>query len=237
MKRILVGTMLALFATTALAGGPLPDAPHVAVHGHAERLVVPDKFVIELTVTKTSTSVPEAKSVVEQAVDKIMSVLAAGHVESKDVQATNLSIAPDYDYENGKSVFVGNEASRDIKATFYGLKSLGDFLAALPTGSEVRVKEISSSSTQAEHIKAELRGLAIAATKTKAEEMTTAYGLKVKGVYSISDTPPSSSFMDAGVVFDAPAAAAVDEPGSRSKLSEGKILVSEDVYTVFLIGS
>jgi len=237
MKKILIVMVLALFATTALAGGPLPDAPHVAVHGHSERLVVPDKFVVELTVTKTSASVPEAKSTVEQIVDRIMSVLAAAHVEAKDVQATNLSIGPDYDYESGKSVFKGNEASRDIKVSFFSLKSLGDFLAALPTGPEVRVKGVSSSSTQAESIKADLRRLAIAATKTKAVEMAAAYDLKVKGVFSISDTPPSSCFMDSGVVYDAPAAAADFDPSSRIKLSEGRILISEDVYTVFLIGS
>lgn len=219
-----------LMASSIAAADVLPGAPHLVVRGHAEREVRPDRFEVDITISRLGKSVAEIRSTVEGVTRQLVEQLQAAGLAETDIKATNLRIGAEFEYddETERRTFVGNEASREITARFAGLQDLYRFLADVPAGDEVRVGGVRSMLSRDAEIKLELLDEAVADSKRAADELASRYGQRITGVYSISDQP---------VAARAYALDRVQVTGSRigAVLSEGVVKVEKDVYVVFLM--
>jgi uncharacterized protein YggE len=220
-----------------LAAQSLPASPYVVVRGHAERSLAPDRFEVGITVQKSSLSTSEASAVVEEKTGQIVGNLKAVGLKPAQITATNISINPEYRYDNTtqRNVFTGNQVTRNISAKFNDKKSLQKFLAQVPAGEEIRLSGISPSLSTQKAVEAELLDAAVIDVKKQAETLLGKFGLKIIGIHSISQDAPSVGFEAKAMYRSMDAAAA--PPPLGDTLEEGQIMVSKDVYVVYLIAA
>jgi uncharacterized protein len=257
MSRWISRVLVALLALVpALAGAQvnaIPPAPHLLVKGHAEGSYIPDRFSIQLQVTVTD-MVPElARAKVEAHMQSIFAALKKNGALRDSTRASSLQIQPQNEYRDGRSVFVGTQVSRGVSATFDSLDKMRGFIAQLEAGAEVQVTGTDVWRSDIDQIRLDLRKRAMANSQEAARKIAAAYGLTIKGVYSVSEVAPDFAYginagswgsASAGGVPAPPAPPAVPEAvtvtGSRipdADLRTGSIKLQQDIYAVYLTSS
>lgn len=225
----------------------LPAAPHLLVRGHAEASYVPDRFSITLKVQVTDPIADTARQRVEDHMAVLFNALDKAGAMSGKTQASALQIGPDTEYRNGKSVFVGTRVFRSVVATFDSLPKLRAFLATLSAGAEVQVLGTRTGRSDMDAITQKLRQQAMANSQVSARQIAKAYGMRVTGVYSVSEVAPNFSYgIQAGswgaaspyaVALPAPPAPPAPPSAIPTDLRIGTEQAQQDIYAVYLIGS
>jgi uncharacterized protein YggE len=240
MKAKMISVLLGAFISAQLFAQALPSTPYVVVQGHAERTLAPDRFDINITVQTTSMSVSEASALVESKTSLIVQSLKALGLKPAQITATNISINPEYRYDNQsqKNTFIGNQVNRNISAKFHDKKSLQKFLAEIPAGETIRVSGISTSLSTQATVEAELLDAAAVDAKKQALDLLDKFGLKIIGIHTISQNIPSIGF-ESGAMYkrsmsDMVAAA---PPPLGDTMEAGMMTVNKDVYVVYLISA
>jgi uncharacterized protein YggE len=236
MKAKIIIVLLGAFISAQLFAQALPSAPYVVVRGHAERNLVPDRFEINIAVQKTSLDVGEASASVESKTGEMVRSLKALGLKPAQITATNISINPEYRYDQTtqKNVFIGNQVNRNITAKFDDKKTLQKFLAQVPAGEEIRIGGISSNLSTQKAVESELLDAAVADAKNQAIVLLDKFGQKVIGLYTVSQEAPSIGYESKAMYRSMDSAAA---PPLGETMEEGVITVNKDVYVVYLISA
>jgi hypothetical protein len=253
MRRLIAAFCVLLPMLAVAQINTLPSAPHLLVKGHAEVRVIPDRFTIRLNVDVTDMSPNTAREKVEAHVRQLFNALDRSGSLKKDTQASSLSIQPQTDYEDGKSVFKGTDVSRSIDATFDSLDKLRAFIAAVPADKEVQIGSIRTARSDVDAISSRLRSAAIQNSKDAAAQIANDYGMKIIGTYAVSEVAPDFAYgVQAGTwngpqvlqsvaVTGAVAPPAPPPPAEMSAkvlppaLRAGTQLMQQDIYAVYLI--
>lgn len=177
---------LVAFSTLSHANNSLPNNRHIAVVGNAQISATPDIAVIHLEVESVKGSSAEAKTDVDDRVNKLLAGLGKFKVDEKNVSASSISTAPVYSYgDNDKRVLDGYRASRNLKITLNKLDNLNalmDFALSVKIDEIDRVELKSSKETE---LKNEAAALAVADAKEKASILAKTFGATLGDVYSI----------------------------------------------------
>lgn len=181
--------MLPLAATAQV--NSLPSQPHLLVKGQAYRTVDLDRFIVDLKVSNTDLQPDLARKFVEERARSVLDGLRRNHVLMDSLYASSLSISPQSRYENGKSVFQGTRVERKIRGTFSSLKDVRAFLGGLEANENVQVLSMQSAYADAAKLRAELKREAATQSRESAQGLASAYGVRLTGIYSISDVAPS----------------------------------------------
>ncbi|PPU17859.1 SIMPL domain-containing protein [Xanthomonas arboricola] len=256
--RIFASLLMLPLAATAQVNS-LPSQPHLLVKGQAYRTVGPDRFIIDLKVSNTDLQPDLARKFVEERARSVLDGLRRNHVLMDSLYASSLSISPQSRYENGKSVFQGTRVERKIRGTFSSLKDVRAFLGGLEANENVQVLSMQSAYADAAKLRAELKREAATQSRESAQGLASAYGVRLTGIYSISDVAPSFAYGVEAGTWSAPAAPTPSSvvsppsppappppppppPGADGKvqglgesLLTGTITYTENIYAVFLI--
>src|SRR5690606_22181412 len=98
MRKWMSIALLSLSSAAAFAGTPLPDAPHVLVHGEGKVSVAPDSAVVTMVATHRSADAAEAKRVVDRAVNALLEAAPRFKVKPDEMSASDLALHEDVDY-------------------------------------------------------------------------------------------------------------------------------------------
>lgn len=232
MKRLMISLLLLLSPCVALAqANALPAAPHLLVKGHAQGRYVPDRFTIHLAVDVVNKAPAVARARVETHVKQILAALAKHGALSDRTRASTLAITPKAEMHNDVEVFMGTEVSRTVDATFDNADKLRDLLGELTTSEEVRINGLDVGRSDETALQNDLRKRAIADSQQSARQIADAYGLHIKGVYSVSETTPNFSYgINEGLAAVSVSANAVPEMALRV----GTIELEQEIYAVYL---
>lgn len=231
-----------LFAPTlAIAQvNALPSVPHLLVKGHAEGRYEPDRFTINLLVQATAKAPDAARAKVEAHMQQIFKALDSNGALRERTQASSLRIEPNTEYRDGKEVFLGTQVSRTASAVFDDLDKLRAFIGQVPANEEVRIQGTEMGCSDIDQIRLDLRKRAIANSRDTAKEIAAAYGLSVKGVYSVSEVAPDFSYGiraagGLGTVTVTGARMRASAPfAADTDLRVGTIDEKQDIYAVYL---
>lgn len=226
----------ALFSTQALAQA-LPSTPYVVVRGHAEREMRPDRYEINITVQKTSLNLNEASQTVESKTAGMVQSLKALGLKPEQITASNISVNPEYRYDQAtqKNVFIGNTVTRNLSAKFSERKALQKFIAEVPAGEEIRVGGIATSLSSQKAVESELLDAAVLDAQKQAALILDKFGQRITGVFTVSQEAPSIGFESKAMYRAMDVAAA--PPPLGGTMEDGTVMVSKDVYVVYLIAA
>ncbi|HTK33329.1 MAG TPA: SIMPL domain-containing protein [Candidatus Paceibacterota bacterium] len=209
---IFAGTVLSIYLialaigqlkSIAYIGSGVPATNTISVTGTGDTYAVPDVATFSFGVTQTSKTVSDAQT---KATDKINAALKAvrdGGVEDKDIQTTNYSINPHYEYQNaicpaktdgtvaycppGKSVLTGYDVSQTITVKVRNLDKAGALFASIGSLQVENINGLSFSVDKPDAIQAEARAKAIADAKSKADQLASQLGVRLVRVISFSE--------------------------------------------------
>ena len=111
-------TILAFAAILTLSHAQIScDVNSVMVSGNADVKVEPNIATLEMTVQATALRTSEALNEMNQMVTRAFQVFRAQGIPEDDYSTSNLRFSPQYDYSNGQSVLIGQQASQSLSVT------------------------------------------------------------------------------------------------------------------------
>lgn len=252
IKHMLIGCALML---SALCGGPasaqdnsLPSQPHLLVKGEASREVEPNRFTLDIKLRSIDVHPDVARRRTQDSAAAVLALFAEHGALADSIHATALSIEPTTRYKDEEQVFQGTAVERELSAMFATLAQLRQVLAKLTTSEEVQVSGISPSYAGEAALRRELKRAAAKQSRIAADELAKAYGVRISGLYAISEVAPQFAYgvrgnswgMVVENVSGSPELDSVTVTGERARgmaesLEAGSITLTENVYAIFLI--
>ncbi|MGY0632753.1 SIMPL domain-containing protein [Luteimonas sp. A478] len=187
MRRWILAALLSLSFSTALAGTPLPDAPHVVVHGEGLVSVAPDSVLVTMVARQRLADGGEAKRVVDRAVSALLELAPHFDVADDDMSASDLSLREEVEFDsNDRRLPPAYVASREVKVRLDDLERLGAWIDAALAAGFTDVGEVSFKSSQEARLREQARTHAVADAREKAGSLAEAFGGGLGPVYSIN---------------------------------------------------
>jgi uncharacterized protein YggE len=211
-----------------------PPEHTIAVTGVGKIVATPDVADLRLGVTSTQPTVRAARANAAAAMTKVIAALKALGIADKDIQTTNISLQPAYDYgaNTNPPRITGYTLSNSVAVTVRDLDKVGDAidnsLAAGATtfdGVSFRVDDPAKAQQQA-------RTDAMAQAKANASTLAAAAGVTITGVASISETTAQTPYP----IYYGAAQGAAAPQDVATPVQVGTTDVTITVAVVYLIG-
>jgi len=190
--------LVALCATSVASAqaNAIPAQRHILVYGEAEARAVPDRFRIGVALSTLDPDVDVARNKAEAHFRRLIGVLQALKVPDGAVEATTLRIEREerYDRATEGQKYAGMRVERELNVAFDDIETLRAFLARVGTSEEVSVSGIETARSDEGELRSALRGEAIVSARAKAERIAKDFGVRLGGLYSVSDVAPEFSY-------------------------------------------
>ncbi|MCY4581021.1 MAG: SIMPL domain-containing protein [Chloroflexi bacterium] len=221
------------------------DGTGIWVSGQGTLSLPPDLARLDFGVEVSAPTVSEANSQASTAMDAVVEVLKERGVKDEDIQTSRYSVYPRYNYveeekdgiRSGKEVLTGYRVNNRATVKLRDLESIGEVIDEVVEagGDVVRISNISFTLEDPKPKMAELREMAVADAKAKAEHLAELSEVTVGRLIYISEggvSPSVRGFARESLdfAFAAPAAAAV-----APSVSGGEVTLSLSVQAGFAI--
>jgi uncharacterized protein YggE len=187
----------------------------ITVSGQGIVQGTPDIANISLGVSALADSVAAARTQAATSMNAIIDSLKNNGVEEKDIQTTQLSIQPEYDYTDGRQLLRGFRVTNTVNAKLRDVDRTGEIVdeAVEAGGDDTTINGIGFSIDDPEELKKQAREQAVADARARAETLAQASGVSLGSPVTISEssyTPPI--FLEGRAAADAAGAPVPETP-------------------------
>ncbi len=239
---LIIGGIIKLTGSSSLAEGNT-----ITVNGEGKAFAVPDVATIWFTVRKEGKDVSAVQAEVTKATDAVNAALAKLGIEEKDIQTSNYSANPKYEWQRasslclngycgeGKQVLVGYEVSHTVTVKVREISKAGEVLGAI---GGLDVSDINGPNLEVDEpdaVTAEARSEAIADARQKAKDLAKELNVRLGKMVSFSEgggAYPMYARAEAGMAFDAVAQSKVAPAPS---ISVGQNEITSNVSITYKI--
>ena len=194
---LLVGTLIELKSYRYIGSG-VTATNTISVDGDGEVFAVPDIATFSVTVQETAKDVKTAQDAATKKNNDIVAYLKAGGVNEKDIQTTDYSVNPQYDYSQGacpqygycppgKQTLTGYQVSQTETVKVRDTTKAGDLLAGVGSRGASSVSGLSFTIEDETTLQAQARDKAIAKAKEKADALAKSLGVEIVRVVGFSE--------------------------------------------------
>jgi uncharacterized protein len=164
----------------------------ISLGGHGEVRVTPDTAIVTVGVLSQAATARDALTANSQAMRSIFAALKAAGIEAKDIQTSNFSVQPRYDYGDNTQPpkLVGYDVSNNVTVTVRKIDTLGATLDTLVSAGSNQINGISFQVAKPDDGLDEARKLAVADAARKAQVYAGAAQIQLGDVVSISEGTP-----------------------------------------------
>jgi uncharacterized protein YggE len=210
MKKLLVAAlMLGAAALPSVAAAQSTINQTIAgtrldITASGEVTRVPDVAVISAGVVSRSSTASGALQDAANRMSRVLAALKGAGVADRDIQTSNVSLNPEYRYENNQPPqLVGYTASNNVSVRFRDIRSSGKIIDALVAQGANQINGPTLTIDKPEAALDEARTKAIAAGRARAELYARSLGLRIVRVVSVNESggypvpPPMPMVMQA----------------------------------------
>jgi len=194
----------------------------ITVSGEGKVTAKPDIAEVSLGLQTENPSVANAQKENTEKMNKIVAALKSLGIEDKDIQTTNYSIYPIYDYPDGQQKLRGYQVAQNVTLKIRNLDKVGDVLAKAGDLGANQIGGLNFTIDEPEVLRQQAREKALLNAKEKAEALAKISGAKLGKLVSFSEgsagepIPYYRSFgLEAGVGGAADLKAPEIQPGSQ----------------------
>jgi uncharacterized protein len=200
----------------------------LTVQGTGTATATPDLLTLVVEIDATEPNAEQALSVDNAQAASVEHALGLSGVSPKDLQTTNLSIQPNYSWQNNNSVLTGYAVSNTISVNFhFPFSKAGNAIDAITriAGNDVRIDSLSFSFANPASAQDQARTNAVTQAVAHAESMALAAGDRLGPVCSITDNstvqpPEPNQYGFNGPLASAGVAATPLQPGSQQETDQ-----------------
>ncbi|MFL2639812.1 MAG: SIMPL domain-containing protein [Dehalococcoidia bacterium] len=163
------------------------------VSGSGSVTIEPDIATIRLGVEVLDDKVSDAKRRAANSSSKVLQAVKSSGVADKDIQTSNLSIQPRYEYKSNGRELIGYVVSWDITVTVLDLDEIETLIDKAVTAGEenITISSIYFQSKNRKTAESEARAIAVKEAIDHAQEIATAAGVNLGRPYFISESSSS----------------------------------------------
>lgn len=220
---------------SSLAADPSATPEHsISVTGTGKVVVAPDVADLRLGVTVNRTTVRAARADAAAAMTKVIAALKALGIADKDIQTSNISLQPTYDYSTNTNPprLTGYTLSNGIAVTIRDLDKTGDAIDDALAAGATTLDGVSFRVDDPARAEQQARSDAMAQARAHADTLAAAAKITIVGVASISETSAPTPYP----IFYGAAAGAAAAKDVATPVQAGTSDVTITVSVVYLIG-
>jgi uncharacterized protein YggE len=205
----LTGLAAAALATPSLAQESKSMPRLISLNGHGEVKAKPDMAVVNVGVTTQAKTAREALTENTQAMEKIFASLKSAGIEAKDIQTSNFSINPRYQYDPNNVQpprVIGYDVSNSVTVSVRKIDSLGQVLDTVVSEGSNQINGIMFAIADDEKLQGEARKLAVADAERKAKLYAETTRISLGQIMSVSEgnyQPPQPVYYGKAMRADA----------------------------------
>ena len=224
--------------------------------GHGELLAVPDVATFTFSVVSDKTTVAAAQTDATAKANTITDYLKAQGIDAKDIQTTDYSVAPQYEYQTaacpvsvtsagsgvaspasisycppGKQVLTGYEVRQTTTIKVHDTAKAGDLLAGVGAKGATEVSSLNFTFDDPTGVQQQARDKAIADAKQKAQKLADSLGVTLVRVVSFNEN--TSGY--APVAYDVGSGVMSAKAAAAPQISTGQNKVQDDVSITYEI--
>lgn len=179
-------------------GAGIAPANTISVSGYGETFAVADIATFSFSVVSQKPTVKAAQEDATAKINAVTAYLKSAGVDAKDLQTTDYSINPQYDYvqqacsggycPGGTQVLRGYEVRQTTSVKVRDTAKAGDLLAGVGDKGATEVSGLNFTFDDPQQAQDETRAKAIADAKSKADELARQLGVRIVRVVSFSES-------------------------------------------------
>jgi uncharacterized protein YggE len=180
----------------------------ITVSGTGEAVAIPDIATFSFTVTKEAKTSVEAQKITTDIANKILDAVKKDGVDEKDIQTTNYSLYPKYDYPQvvcpaiypstcpgGREVLRGYEITQTFEVKIRDIEKSGQIVVDATGAGAINISGPSFGVDKEEDVIAKARNEAITKAKSKAELIAKGLGVKLVRIVAFNENEYSIPMM------------------------------------------
>lgn len=229
------------------------DTRVITLSGHGEVQAVPDIANVYFTIRKEAKTVKEAQDAVALVEKSSLDSLKGNNVEEKDIQTTNASFSPKYEYKraycppvplgagtagvsyycnDGKQVITGYEAFESITVKIRNTDDVGKIIQDLGTLGVSELNGPNFTVDNEDELKAEARKEAIDDAKAKAKALSKDLGVRLGKITSFNE---SGNYYGMPIMYAKDSMQEGGNVSSPAEIPKGENTISFDVTITYEI--
>lgn len=233
-KGLLIATMAVTFAAPALAANEM-QASEIHVNGEASRQVAPSYAILDLGISNKNASVTAAKSSNDAIMSTLISQLKNLGIDKSNIQTSNVSVSPDYDYNrtgSDRNTPSGYTVRNTVSVRINDLDKVGKVVDAAINSGANNVNSLSFQSDISQSLNDQLTTEAIASARHQAEVIAAALGRTVGPVKSANVQSTETQSFDAAPRYMALRMAAMS---TNTPVESGNMVASKSASVTFYL--
>ena len=178
--------LLAAISPAFAEGGKMPRI--ISLSGHGEVRATPDIAYVTSGVVTQGATAAEALAANTKAMTDLFAALRESGIEDRDVQTSNFSVQPRYDFSNNQAPkMVGYDVSNNVTVTLRKVDTLGTLLDRMVQSGSNQISGISFDVSKPDDAMDEARKLATEDATRKAKVYAKAMGIELGNVMQVSE--------------------------------------------------
>ncbi len=250
---IIAGLLIAFLAVQVLSGvmglryigAGITPGNTISVSGYGEALAVPDIATFSFSVVSEKSTVAAAQADATAKANATTDYLKSAGVDAKDIQTSDYSVNPQYDYvqkscvngycPGGEQVLRGYQVRQTTTVKVRDTAKAGDLLGGVGEKGATEVSGLQFTFDDPNQVEDEARQKAIADAKAKANELAHQLGVSIVRVVSFSESgsgvPMPYAYGRGGAVMNQ----AMDSKAVAPEISTGQNKVTSNVSVTYEI--
>jgi uncharacterized protein YggE len=231
---LLTVTLMGIGAGTASAqtDGDGETLRTLSVSGTGRVNAVPDVADITIGVVEQAKEAGAASQKAAASMEGVVKALLDLGIDEKDIQTTNLSLNPRYDWNSQPAKVVGWEANNQVSVTVRDIDQVGPVVDATVEAGANQIYGISFRVEDPTEAQMVARTAAVEDARAKADQLAAAAGVEITAVISISESggqPPQPIF------FERAEMALAADGGASTPVLAGEVELSVNVVIQYEI--
>ena len=178
--------LLAAMSPAFAEGGKMPRI--ISLSGHGEVRATPDIAYVTSGVVTQGATAADALAANTKAMTDLFAALKDSGIEDRDVQTSNFSVQPRYDFSNNQAPkMVGYDVSNNVTVTLRKVDTLGALLDRMVQSGSNQISGISFDVSKPDDAMDEARKLATEDATRKAKVYAKAMGIELGNVMQVSE--------------------------------------------------
>ncbi len=159
----------------------------ITVSGEGKVTGTPNIAVTEIGLVTEKAEVASAQTENSEKMNKLISEVKKLGIKDEDIQTTQYSIYPKYDYTEGKSILSGYTVQQSVTVKIRDLTKINTVLAKVGQVGANQVSSLSFTIDDKEALRASARELALKNVQEKAAALARALGVRLVRVVSFNE--------------------------------------------------
>jgi len=224
---------ISIILTSCLSSEDLNNTKVISVSASGDVTLSPDIATFTVEVNETEKTTSEALNSANKKMAEVLRILYSHNIADKDIATTSLNLSPQYNWEDGKRILIGQSASQSINVKIRNIDDLGKIIDEIGKISNINLysirydKEDKTASYEEARIKAVKNAIAKATTLANAANMELGEPISI----SEGTTPAYSTYNR----LNTTKMMVAESASYDTQMPTGELLISTSVNIIFTL--